>query len=133
MNQRLFFRVANIETLQGLWYDYRGNYTGLIHNDYNFCTNSNLPMPFNPDIRGWLSATSELTDLWLWFPKKDIFKLQTNGWYLYGYLATEWKDHANHQVIKQDSSIPFMKYIIGDNLEIENTIQIGQPKLKIVV
>lgn len=39
-----FYRVCNLETYQGLWYDYKGNFTGLIHNEFNFCANSELKM-----------------------------------------------------------------------------------------
>ena len=54
---KLYYRIAHEETQQGLWYDSKGNFTGLIHNEFNFCMNTNLPMPFDPDLVGWLSAT----------------------------------------------------------------------------
>ena len=38
------------ETLQGLWYDYSGNFTGFIHTKYKFCKNNELPMPFDEDV-----------------------------------------------------------------------------------
>lgn len=47
-----FYRVCNVETKQGLWYDQKGEFTGLIHTEFNFCTNSNLPMPYDENIRG---------------------------------------------------------------------------------
>ena len=48
METKLFYRVANKETNQGLWYDQKGNFTGLIHGRFDFCENTNLPMPFDP-------------------------------------------------------------------------------------
>ena len=29
--EKTFYRVANTETEQGLWYDFKGQFTGLIH------------------------------------------------------------------------------------------------------
>lgn len=72
----LYYRIANKDTQQGLWYDSRGNYTGLIHNEFNFCMNTNLPMPFDLDLVGWLSATDSLGDLFNWFSKEDIARLE---------------------------------------------------------
>lgn len=47
---KLYYRIAHEETQQGLWYDSKGNFTGLIHNKFNFCMNTNLQMPFDPDF-----------------------------------------------------------------------------------
>lgn len=29
--KKVFYRVANTENEQGLWYDFKGKFTGLIH------------------------------------------------------------------------------------------------------
>lgn len=63
MSKNKFYRVCHKETLQGLWYDYKGQFTGLIHNDFNFCANKDLEMDFDPEIVGWLSATDTLENL----------------------------------------------------------------------
>jgi hypothetical protein len=62
-------------------------------------------MPYNKEVVGWLSATDKLSDLFLWFPKEDIVKLEEHGYSIGVYEATEYKVHENHWVIKQDSSI----------------------------
>ena len=67
--KKVFYRVANTETEQGLWYDFKGQFTGLIHSKFDFCMNTKLPMPFDPNIVGWLSATDTLEDLFNWFSK----------------------------------------------------------------
>lgn len=126
MEKQIFFRVANIETQQGLWYDYDGEFTGLIHNEFDFCENSELPMPYNEDIRGWLSAVEDLDDLWFWFPKKDLIRLQEHGWYVYAYQAAAWKTHENHVVIKQETAIPILRIEISKDLEIGNIKQLKQ-------
>lgn len=119
MKEKLFYRVANIETNQGLWYDWDGKYTGLIHSEFNFCANSKLPMPFDPALQGWLSATESLDDLWGWFPKEDIHRLQPKGWFLYGYMASKFKAHENHHVIDQKTSYPLFRVIISKAYEMK--------------
>ena len=104
-HSRLFYRVANTQTQQGLWYDFKGNFTGLIHNEFNFCMNNKLQMPFDDKIVGWLSATDTLTDLFNWFSKEDLIKLKEFGYAILLYEAADYKVHQNHWVIKQESAI----------------------------
>lgn len=102
---KIFYRVANNETEQGLWYDFEGNFTGLIHDKFNFCENSELPMPYDSNVKGWLSATEKLNKIFYWFTKKDIKNLEEYGYKLTVYEAIEYKSHENHWLIKQDSSV----------------------------
>lgn len=111
----LFYRVANNKTKQGLWYDVDGNYTGLIHNEFNFCTNSDLPMPFDKDLCGWLSATDKLETLYHWFTKEDILELQRHSYYITLYKAFDSKEYKNHWIINQQSSIIVDEYILYDD------------------
>lgn len=104
METKLFYRVANHETQQGLWYDFKGNFTGFIHDKFNFCTNNKLPMPYDPNIVGWLSATETLDELFNWFTQKDIEELEKHGYTIALYEASEYKYHNNHWIIKQDDS-----------------------------
>jgi hypothetical protein len=112
---KTFYRVCNPETEQGLWYDYKGNFTGLIHTKFDFCTNSNLEMPFDDELIGWLSAVEKLDDLWVWFEKVDVYRLQKHGWFIHEYVVRDHKfyDKFNHYVIHQDSSIPVRTIDIG--------------------
>lgn len=100
-----FYRVANNDTKQGLWYDWDGKFTGKIHNEFSFCKNSTLPMPYDEEIRGWLSATDTLESLLQWFTKEDIQELEKHGYFITIYEASDYKDYQNHQIIKQDTSI----------------------------
>ena len=101
-----YYRVCHKETLQGLWYDYTGNFTGLIHNDFNFCQNAELKMEFDETIVGWLSAVEQLDDLFKWFTHDDIRQLQKHGWFIHEFEADEvmFYDRFQHLVIKQDTS-----------------------------
>lgn len=102
--KKTFYRVANVDTEQGLWYDFKGNFTGNIHGKFNFCMNSKLPMPFDNDIVGWLSATETLDELFSWFSKEDIERLEKAGYCITVYEASEYRFYNNHWLIKQDSS-----------------------------
>jgi len=103
---KTFYRVCNPESEQGLWYDFKGKFTGLIHTDFNFCANSKLEMPFDPELVGWLSAVENLDDLWVWFSQEDIVELQKHGWYIHSYLVDNFKfyDTFSHYVICQTTS-----------------------------
>jgi len=103
--KKTFYRIANTETNQGLWYDSKGIFTGLIHNEYNFCTNNELPMPFDNEIVGWLSATDSLEDLFNWFTKEDIKRLEKYGYFITTYEAEKVKQYKNHLVICQETSV----------------------------
>jgi len=105
MKPKIFYRIGDNKTKQGLWYDTKGNFTGLIHGKYNFCEASKLPMPYDPTIIGWLSTTDKLSTLFLWFSKEEIKKLEEYGYELTVYEATQYKEYNNHWIIKQDTSI----------------------------
>src|SRR6478735_3708393 len=104
--KKKFYRVCNPSSQQGLWYDFDGNFTGLIHDRFAFCTNSKLAMDFDEELVGWLSATETLEDLWKWFTREDVEKLQDHGWFIFEYEATDYKfyDRFQHMVISQETS-----------------------------
>lgn len=119
MKPKTFYRVCNPESEQGLWYDFKGKFTGLIHNKFNFCVNSNLQMPFDDELVGWLSATDTLESLWNWFTVDDILKLQKHGWFIHEYEVDTYRfyDKFQHYVICQKTSkiirkIPLLYTII---------------------
>lgn len=101
---RIFYRVCNAITNQGLWYDINGNFTGLIHNEFNFCKNTSLPMPFDSDVVGYLSATDTLENLFQWFTKEDIIKLQEEEYFITSFIADDYKFYNNHWLINKDTS-----------------------------
>ncbi|MAX51477.1 MAG: hypothetical protein CMH22_05815 [Methylophaga sp.] len=101
-----FYRVNNIDTQQGLWYDFKGEFTGLIHNKFNFCKNRDLKMDFDPELVGYISAVDNLEDLYNWFPKEDIYELQKHGFYIHKYQTEDFKfyERFQHTVINQQKS-----------------------------
>lgn len=112
---RLFYRVCNIETKQGLWYNQAGDFTGLIHDRYNFCMHNALKMNFDPEIVGWLSATDDLQALYQWFPVEDIHRLQQFGYFLHEYHAKDIRfyERFQHLIINQATSIVGRRIIFG--------------------
>lgn len=104
--EKVYYRVCNQHTLRGLWYDFHGNFTGIVHNEFNFCKHKDLEMDFDPELVGWLSATDTLDKLFEWFPPQDILRLQEEGWYLHKFVATDFRfyDRFQHLVINQKTS-----------------------------
>lgn len=104
--KKIFYRVCNTDTQQGLWYDYQGKFTGLIHYLYSFCKNQSLKMPYDAELVGFLSATDTIESLFNWFSREDIIKLQQYGYFIYEYEATNAREYKNHWVIEKASSRP---------------------------
>lgn len=122
--KKIFYRVCNTETNQGLWYDYDGNFTGLIHDEFDFCTNSELPMPFDESVVGWLSTTDKLNDLWFWFTKEDIAQLEEHGYYITIFETEDYREYENHWVILQETSKVIAKLPLKVLEEVYNTVPI---------
>lgn len=100
-----FYRVGNTSKgNQGLWYKPNGEFSGDIHDKYNFCGNRELPMPFTPECVGFLSATKTLKELYVWFSKEDITQLQPYGFHILKYESEDYKYHNGHWLINQESS-----------------------------
>jgi hypothetical protein len=114
MDKKTFFRVSNIESEQGLWYDRKGNFTGLIHNKFDFCANSSLRMDFDEKLRGYLSTTDEFNTLYRWFTKEDILRLQNHGFFIHEYEAHDYwfYEPFQHWVVNQESSIITKRIIL---------------------
>jgi hypothetical protein len=94
-----------------LWYDLNGDFTGIILREYDFCTSSTLPMDFDDELVGWLSAVEDLDQLWNWFSKEEVKRLQEHNYFIYVFEAEEEKfyDKYQHLVIKQETATPVRK------------------------
>jgi hypothetical protein len=114
MEKRIFFRVSNLESQQGLWYDFKGNFTGLIHTEFDFCTNSQLRMDYDDNLRGYLSATEDIDTLYNWFTKEEILRLQSNGYFIHEFESKDYwfYEPFQHWVINQGSSILTKRIIL---------------------
>lgn len=114
MNKKRFYRVCNTNTQQGLWYNFQGEFTGLIHEKFDFCLHNKLAMDFDPELVGYLSATDSLENLFNWFPIEDILKLQKHGYTIHVYETDDYKfyDKFQHIVINQNKSILIEKILL---------------------
>lgn len=99
-----FYRVGNINTKQGLWYDMEGNFTGMIHNELNFVKNRDLQMPFDPNVVGYLSAVSTLESLSAWFNLDDLKGLYPHGYRVLIYESEDYKTYNGHYLIDSKTS-----------------------------
>lgn len=111
-----FYRVSNTETQQGLWYNFNGEFTGLIHNKFNFCLHNSLAMDYDKELCGYLSATPSLDTLYNWFPKKDIIELQKHGYFIHVYETDDHKfyERFQHDVINQSKSRLIQKIVLDE-------------------
>jgi hypothetical protein len=109
-----FYRLANLSKQEGLWYDFEGKFTGLIHDKFSFCANSTLAMDFDEALIGYLSATPSLESLYTWFPKEDIMALQEHGYVVCIYEADDhfFYDKFQHYVINQQTSVLIDKIVL---------------------
>jgi len=102
--EKLFYRVGDSHKKAGLWYSWDGKFTGKIHSEFKFCAASNLSMPFDENLVGMLSCTESLEQLAEWFPAEDVARLSEFGYQVLEYAATDYRKHANHYVINQQTS-----------------------------
>lgn len=106
-NKKIFYRVCNTSERKGLWYNFDGTFSGLIHDEMSFCQNKDLKMDYDEAIVGWLSAVRNLHDLWQWFSKDDVRELEKRGFYITEYEVEEYRfyEKFQHFVINQETSV----------------------------
>lgn len=115
----LLYRVENLKTGRGLWYETKDSSSSNLVHDLNL-SNRELPMHYDPMIvhDRWESAAESLEQLSFWFTKEDIEKLIPLGFDLYEIDAdvvrqnvTEWYSHPLFQEISVRS-----RKILGINI-----------------
>ena len=108
MNKKeYFYRVGILRNDNtGLWYNQKGEFTGLIHEKYDWLGASKLQMPFDTEIVGYLSVADSMKHLYQWFTKDEILRLQLDGYAIFEYVADDFKfcDLYQHNVINQKTS-----------------------------
>lgn len=113
----IFYRVCNLIDKEGLWYDFKGNFTGNIHNKFSFCSNHDLAMDFDEELIGYLSCTPSLEALYQWFTKEDILTLQTHNYFIHSFEADDYffYEKFQHFVINQQTSKVIDKLVLCPN------------------
>lgn len=120
MNTKLFYRVEGIDGHAGLWYDRDGTFTNRIKTIEPACINCDLPMPYDDQVLGYVSAVDDLADLYAWFSKEDLQAMLKYGFVLKIFESTDYKYYHNHWLIKIDSPV---LYVTTSMESIKNNIQ----------
>lgn len=103
---KFFYRVeSDSDSIEGLWYNKEGVFTGLIHTEFKWLGASSLQMPYEPELVGYISVANSLEHLYDWFTRDEILKLQEIGFSICEYIADDFKfyDLYKHNVINQNS------------------------------
>lgn len=107
------FRVTPKNNLgNGLWYDSKGNYTGIIKSDFVKAQSADLPMHVDPVFRHengvWISCTDSIENLKNWFSASDLKQLVEKDFELifldvssYGRVFLDYKEmNLQHEVFR---------------------------------
>ena len=111
--RRYFYRIGH--STIGLWYNKAGEFTGAIHTEeFNWLAASVLKMPFEEELKGWISVADSLEHLYGWFTKEEILRLQEIGYVIEEWIAIDYKFYElyQHNVIKKETSILNNKFTI---------------------
>ena len=84
---KYFYRIGKDNV--GLWYNQEGNFTGNIHKEFSWLNASNLIMPFEQELVGFISVADSLQHLYQWFSREEIFKLQEKDFFIKEYVSNE--------------------------------------------
>lgn len=116
-----FYRVNNLDKTTGLWYNNDGKFTGLINSKYDNLKASALPMPFDTELVGWVSAIETLEHLFEWFTLEELKSLQKDHFFISEFAVVNYKHYEkyNHPVIEQSTSRLIALYFVNDLNQIE--------------
>lgn len=114
--EKHFYRIGRES--KGLWYTTDGIFTGDIHTKkYNWLQASNLQMPFDKEIQGFISVADSLEHLYQWFRTDEIKRLQKEGFFIEEWISSDYKFYNpyQHTVINRKTSVLNKKLIIHEN------------------
>lgn len=119
----LLYRVGKSDSLNGLWYDKNGSYTGLIHNlsEGNAALLPMGPHPiFRTDGHHWISTTDSLEMLKNWFSEQDmtelteqgyeLLKIEVSGYRRFHFEGYSHEVYSDHQLIHINAIDPGILY-----------------------
>ena len=87
------FRIENAETMNGMWYNEKGEYDPFI---FNLTEGISAHLPMEPDERygmneqRWFSGCRDFQQLQHWFSNRDVVELGEAGYKLYAFKSVEF-------------------------------------------
>lgn len=87
------FRIENPDTMNGMWYNEKGEYDPFI---FNLTEGISAHLPMEPDDRygvneqRWFSGCKDFQQLQHWFSNRDVIELGEAGYKLYRFRAQEF-------------------------------------------
>ena len=106
---KTIYRIENPNTMNGMWYDYNGNFNPTIQ---NLCPNSiakDFPMGYcddhKKDSKDWYSAGKSKENMHYWFSKEDALNLINNGFSLFEFKVNEWFEKENEILFTREGVI----------------------------
>lgn len=106
---RVVYRIEDLVTMNGMWYNHKGEFSPTIH---TLCPESiakDFPMGYCEDHRRfgkiWYSAGKSKEGMKFWFSRQDAIKLIQNGFKLYEYTVNEFFEKENEILFTREGVV----------------------------
>ena len=107
------YRIENLETMRGMWYDKNGNYNPFIE-QLTEGVSKDLPMEeherYGKGGFRWYSGCDNIEDMQRWFSVQDAVELSQANYQLYLYTVKDFVEEE-HQVLFTREGIQNKKII----------------------
>lgn len=111
---RVIYRIENLETMNGMWYNNAGVFSPILYKIAPKAKAIELPMPFDmahkADDKNWYSAGGSIDEMNYWFSREDALNLVNNGFKLYHIEVDDWVKRE-HEVLFTRESVLVQKEI----------------------
>lgn len=117
------YRIENLETMRGMWYDKNGKFNPFI-DQLTDGLSKDLPMEeherYGKDGFRWFSGCDNIDDMRRWFSTRDALELSESNYQLYLYTVNQFVKEE-HQVLFTREGIRDQKVIqLGDVWDLED-------------
>lgn len=119
------YRIENLETMRGMWYDGEGKYNPFI-NQLTEGISKDLPMDeherYGLNALRWFSGCDNISDMRSWFSSKDALELSQSNYQLFQYSVDMFVKEEN-QVLFTREGIKEKKILrLGDVWDIDEVV-----------
>lgn len=99
------YRIENLETMQGMWYDKNGKFNPFIEQLTEGISKS-LPMEeherYGKDGFRWFSGCDNIEDMQVWFSSKDALELSESNYQLFMYTVNNFVKEENQVLFTRE-------------------------------